>query len=113
MAAGLSGREAAKHFSIGESTALRWARRMRDMGSHQAKPMGSKRPFALEAYCSRITERLAERPDLKLLAPLAKLTALGPTASSFALWGFAANAGLSVKKTLHASEQDRRDAARR
>jgi transposase len=25
MAAGMSGREAAKHFSIGESTVLRWA----------------------------------------------------------------------------------------
>jgi len=98
MAAGMSGREAAKHFSIGESTALRWARRMRELGSPQAKPMGGKRPFALEAYRSRIITRLAEKPDLTLLALLAELKALGAMASSFALWSIVANAGLSFKK---------------
>ena len=97
MAAGMSGREAAKHFSIGEATALRWIRRMRDMGSPQAKPMGGKRPFALEAHRSRIITRLAEKPDLTLLALLAELKALGATASSYVLWGIVANAGLSFK----------------
>ena len=50
MATSMSGRDAAKHFSIGESTALRWARRARESGSPDAKPMGGKRPFALEAH---------------------------------------------------------------
>jgi transposase len=100
MAAGMSGREASKHFSIGEATALRWIRRMRDMGSPQAKPMGGKRPFALEAHRSRIITRLAEKPDLTLLALLAELKALGATASSYALWSIVANAGLSFKKRM-------------
>ena len=50
MAAGMSGQQAAYHFSIGESSALRWARRARETGSPKAKPMGGKRPFALEAH---------------------------------------------------------------
>jgi transposase len=69
MAAGLSGREAAaRHFSIGESTALRWARRARETGSAKAKPMGGTRPFALEAHRHWITARLVEKPDLTLRA---------------------------------------------
>src|SRR4051794_13700252 len=75
--------------------------------------MGGKRPIALEAYRSRIMTRLTEKPDLKLLALLAELKALGATASSFALWSIVANAGLSFKKSLHASEQDCPDVARR
>ena len=58
MQAGMTGREAGKHFSIGESTALRWARRARETGSPASRPMGGKRPFALEGYRDRIKARL-------------------------------------------------------
>jgi len=98
MSAGMSGRDAAQHFSIGESTALRWARRARESGSPQAKPMGGKRPFALEAYRGWIKARLAEKPDLTLRALAAELKARGAKASSFALWSIVANSGLSFKK---------------
>lgn len=98
MAAGLSGREAAKRFSIGESTALRWARRVRESGSPQAKPMGGKRPFALEAHRGWIKARLAEQPNLTLRALAAELKARGATASSFALWHIVANSNLSFKR---------------
>jgi transposase len=98
METGMTGREAGKHFSIGESTALRWARRTRESGSPVAKPMGGKRPFALEAYRDRIKDRLAKKPDLTLRALLAELKALGATASSFALWSIVADTGLSFKK---------------
>src|ERR1700712_3654156 len=50
MTAGMSGQKAAQHFSIGESSALRWARRARETGSPKAKPMGGTRPFVLEAH---------------------------------------------------------------
>lgn len=98
MAAGLSGREAAKHFSIGESTALRWARRARQTGSPQAKPMGGLRPFALSAHRTWIMARLIEKPDLTLRALLAELKARGAKASYFAVWSIVANADLSFKK---------------
>lgn len=47
MMAGMSGREAGEHYDIGESTALRWAKWLRETGSPQAKPMSGKRLFAL------------------------------------------------------------------
>ena len=98
MAAGLSGREAARHFSIGESTALRWARRARETGSPKAKPMGGARPFALEAHRDWITARLLEKPDLTLRALAAELKARGAKGSSFAVWSIVADTGLSFKK---------------
>lgn len=98
MRAGMTGREAGKHFSIGEATALRWGRRARETGSPAAGPMGGKRPFALESYRERIKARLTEKPDLTLRALLAELKTLGATASSFALWSIVADMDLSFKK---------------
>jgi transposase len=98
MATGMSGREAARHFSIGESTALRWARRARETGSPKAKPMGGTRPFALEAHRDWITARLAEKPDLTLRALAAELKARGAKGSPFAVWSIVADTGLSFKK---------------
>jgi transposase len=98
MIAGMSGREAAKHFRIGESTALRWVRRLRQTGSPEAKPMGGKRPFALAAHREWIIARLTAKPDLTLRALLAELRARGAKVSSFAVWSIVADADLSFKK---------------
>ena len=98
MAAGMSGQQAAYHFSIGESSALRWARRARETGSPKAKPMGGKRPFALEAHRHWIIVRLTEKPDLTLRALAAELKARGAKGSAFAVWSIVADAGLSFKK---------------
>ena len=98
MTAGMSGQQAAQHFSIGESTALRWARRARETGSPKAKPMGGTRPFVLEAHRRWITVRLAEKTDLTLRALAAELKARGAKASSFAVWSIVADMGLSFKK---------------
>lgn len=98
MAAGMSGQKAAQPFSIGESSALRWARRARETGSAQAKPMGGTRPFVLEAHRRWIIVRLAEKPDLTLRALTAELKARGAKGSSFAVWSIVADAGLSFKK---------------
>ena len=96
MAAGMSGQQAAQHFSIGESSALRWARRARETGSPKAKPMGGTRPFALEAYRRWITVRLAEKPDLTLRALAAELRARGAKGSAFAVCSIVANAPMAV-----------------
>jgi transposase len=98
MRAGMSGREAAHQFSIGESSALRWARRARETGSPKSKPMGGTRPFVLEPHRLWIAARLAEKPDLTLRALTAELKARSAKGSSFAVWSIVANAGLSFKK---------------
>jgi transposase len=98
MTAGMSGQKAAEHFSISESSALRWARRARETGSSKAKPMGGTRPFVLEAHRRWITVRLAEKPDLTLRALAAELRARGAKGSAFAVWSIVADAGLSFKK---------------
>jgi transposase len=100
MAAGMSGQRAAQHFSIGESSALRWARRARETGSPKAKPMGGTRPFALEAYRCWIIVRLAEKPDLTLRALAAELRARGAKGSAFAVWSIVTNTGLSFKPSF-------------
>ena len=99
MGAGMSGRQAATHFSLGESTALRWARRVRETGSAKAKPMGGKRPFALESHRSWIISRLGEKPDLTLRALEGELKARGAKASAFAVWNIVTDARLIFKKT--------------
>jgi transposase len=98
MTAGMSGQQAAQHFSIGASSALRWARRARETGSPQAKPMGGMRPFVLEAHRHWIMARLAEKPDLTLRALAAELKARGAKGSAFAVWSIVADTGLSFKK---------------
>lgn len=98
MTAGMSGQKAAQHFSVGESSALRWARRARETGSPKAKPMGGTRPLVLEAHRRWIIVRLTEKPDLTLRALAAELKARGAEGSSFAVWSIMADAGLSFKK---------------
>jgi transposase len=98
MSAGMSGQKAAQHFSIGESSALRWARRARETGNPKAKPMGGTRPFVLEAHRRWIAIRLTEKPDLTLRALAAELKARGAKSSAFAVWNIVADAGLSFKK---------------
>ena len=83
MVAGMSGQRAAQHFSIGEPSALRWARRARETGNPKAKPMGGTRPFVLEAHRHWITIRLTEKPDLTLRALAAELKACGAKGSAF------------------------------
>ena len=57
--------------------------------------------------------RLAEKPDIPLRALGAELAARGIKVSHFAVWHFFEHEGISFKKSLHASEQDRPDVARR
>jgi transposase len=57
--------------------------------------------------------RLAAEPGLTLRALLGELHRRGVKASYGALWLFLERQGLSFKKTVHASEQDRPWIARR
>jgi transposase len=110
---GMSRLETATVFKVSESSVQRWSRLDREKGSVAAKPMERNRPFALVNERDRILERIARQPDLPLRALLGELKSRGIEVSYFALWNIVDRAGLSFKKSLHASEQDRPKVARR
>lgn len=59
VAAGASCRYAARQFSIGVSTVVRWARRFRQTGSVAAKPMGGDRNSRLKDERDWLLARVA------------------------------------------------------
>jgi transposase len=95
---GMSRREAAKHFSIGISTAIRWTKRELDTGSPAALAMGGRRPFSLAAERSWMLARLEAKPDLTLRALLSELRERGIVVSYYAVWNIVHRAGRSFKK---------------
>jgi transposase len=95
---GMSCREAAEHFDVGASTAIRWVQRDRDTGSPAALPMGGKRPFSLAMERPWVLARLAAKPDITLRALLAELRDRGIEVSYFAVWHIVHRAGKSFKK---------------
>jgi transposase len=98
VASGLSCRAAAERFDVSVSTAIRWARRLKETGSAAAKPMGGKRPFALAAEADWVLARLKQKPDITLNALLSELRTRGVTVSYYGVWHFVTRAGLSFKK---------------
>jgi transposase len=95
---GMSRREAAEHFSIGISSAIRWTKRERDTGSPAAQAMGGKRPFSLATERQWMLARLEAKPDLTLRALLSELRERGIAVSYYAVWNIVHRAGKSFKK---------------
>jgi len=75
--------------------------------------MGGWRALLLKSEREWLLARIAEKPDLTLRAVMAELAERGTPASYGAVWRFFASEGVTFKKSLHASEQDRPDVARR
>ena len=69
--------EAARHFRVRHSSAIRWTKRNADTGSPAALPMGGKKPFALADEEAWIRARVAEKPDITGRELLAELTSRG------------------------------------
>jgi len=63
---GASCREAAKWFSIGVSSVVRWTQRFRQTGSVAARPMGGDHNSQLKDERDWLLARVAEAPDLPL-----------------------------------------------
>lgn len=59
-------REAARHFQIGGSTAIRWVQRWRQTGSAAAKPGTGHSRSKLEAHAPWLLELVRQEPDLTL-----------------------------------------------
>jgi transposase len=113
VAAGMSRKRAAAHYQVSHSSAIRWTRRLAETGSPAALPMGGKKPFTLANEEAWIRARVEEKPDITGRELLAELNQRGVEISYYGAWHFVDHVGLSFKKTLHASEQDRANVARR
>jgi transposase len=103
----------AARFKVSVASVVKWSQRFRATGSAAAKRMGGYRPYALARERAWLLGRVAETPDVTLRALLAELTDRGIKVSYYAVWHFFEHEGISFKKSLHASEQDRPDVARR
>jgi transposase len=98
VADGMSCAEAAAHYQVSHSSAIRWAKRNAERGSPAALPMGGRKPFTLRHEEAWIRSRVAEKPDLTGRELLAELTARGVEVSYYGVWHFLDHAGLSFKK---------------
>jgi transposase len=106
-------RTVAARFGVSPSNVVKWAQRQRTTGSAAASKMGGHRPYAVAGERAWLLARLTEKPDITLRGLLAELAERGIEVSYYAVWHFFEHEGISFKKSLHASEQDRPDVARR
>ncbi len=113
MVSGRSCRATATVFGVSVATVVTWSQRFRTTDSAAAMAMGGHRPRRLTGRREWLLVRIAEKPDLTLRAVVAELAADGVTVSYGAVWAFFAHEGITFKKSLRASEQDRADIARR
>lgn len=113
VAAGMSRAQAAAHYQVSHSSAIRWTRRQAETGSPAALSMGGKKPFTLADEEAWIRARVEEKPDITGRELLAELNQRGIAVTYYGVWHFLDHVGLSFKKSLRASEQDRADLARR
>lgn len=98
VAGGMSRGEAARHFRVSRSSAIRWTKRAAETGSAAALPMGGKKPFTLAGEEAWIRARLVEKPDITGRELLAELTQRGTKVSYYGVWHFLDHADLSFKK---------------
>jgi transposase len=96
---------------VSVASVVKWSQRWRASGSAAAKQMGGWRQLRLQRERAWLMARIAEKPDLTLRAVVAELAERGTAASYGAVWRFFKHEGITFKKTLHASEQDRADIA--
>src|SRR4029077_1163206 len=103
--AGLSRHQAALHFDVGISTVISWARRFRETGSVLPGKMGGHKPKAIAGeHRTWLLLRIKEK-DFTLRGLVAELAERGLKVDYKTVWNF-------VHAVL-ASEQDRKDVARR
>src|SRR5215472_13469863 len=113
VAGGRTCRATAALFGVSVASVVKWSQRWRASGSAAAKQMGGWRQLRLQREREWLLARIAAKPDLTLRALVAELAERGTPASYGAVWRFFKHEGITFKKTLHASEQDRADIARR
>jgi transposase len=113
VATGRSCREVAALFEVSVASVVKWSQRQRTTGSAVAKPMGGHRKRLLEPHRALVIDRLKAVPDLTLKALVAALAERGIATCPISMWRLVRSAGMSIKKSLFAGEQDRPAVARR
>src|SRR5438552_325135 len=108
---GASRREAAEHFDVSVSSAIKWLQRWHESKSAAPKPRGGS-VSPLEEFAAQILALVAEQPDLTLVEIVAKLRKQRIRTSRSSLWRFLDRHDITLKKSLQATERQRADVAR-
>ena len=95
---GVPCRSVAATFGVSVASVVKWSQRFRATGSAKAKPMGGKRPYALEPERDWLLKRVTESPDITLRALAAELAGRGVNVSHYAVWHVLAREGITFKK---------------
>lgn len=94
---GASRREAAEHFEISASSAVKWLQRWRDDGSSTAMPSGGS-TSPLEKHANWLLALIAGQPDMTLDEVLTAMRKRKIAGSRTALWRFFARHDITFKK---------------
>lgn len=96
---GMSRRQAAAHFRVGVSSAIRWVAQAEATGDVRPKAMGGDhRSAAIEAQADTILSLLAQQPDTTLAEYQATLAKTGHRFSLSTIWRFFDRRELTLKK---------------
>lgn len=99
VSSGSSARAAAARFGISESTAIRWAQRLRAEGHAAARPMGGDQRSRLTGHRDAVLTLIAHQPDLTLDEIRAELSARHDLSVGLGtVWRFLKAQGLTLKK---------------
>ena len=97
---GMSRRQAAAHFRVGVSSAIRWVAQAEATGDLRPKPMGGDhRSAAIEAQADTILSLMAERPDTTLVEFQEALANEGHRFAVSTIWRFFHRRRLTLKKS--------------
>lgn len=96
---GLSARQAAAHFGIGDATAIVWVRRARQTGERIAHKQGQPRRSKLDPHRDFLLALIDATPDLTISELVERLLAeRAIRVSRTTLWTFLNRCGLTFKK---------------
>ena len=97
---GVSARQVAARFGVGDATAIVWVRRARESGERAARKQGKPRRSKLDPHREYLLGLIAETPDLTISELLERLLAdCSVRASRATPWTFLDRCGLTFKKS--------------
>jgi transposase len=96
---GMSCRQAATHFGVSASSAIRWRSLVREQGDVRPKPRGGdRRSDRIEAHAATILGLVEATPDMTLAEIRMALSAKGPAFGIGTLWRFFERRRITLKK---------------
>lgn len=98
VSGGQTCRAVAETFGVSVASVVKWSQRYRETGTPEAKPIGGKRPYALESERDWLLRRVAEAPDITLRALAQELAGRGTTVTHYAVWHLLSREGITFKK---------------